>query len=175
MSARPRLVVTEVVPIASNPKPGLRRDPNCRVKPPAHEFAAIEYAIWIGGFVRRRMRTAPGGFVPIALLLAALAGCTNVESPTEPARAHLTITNNEATCAFRIQSDLPLEQPATWAIAQDGVPRWNGTMTTPGLTVGVAAFTGRLDLTVTYLGRTYGSTMGCTFNGPSVASSLVTQ
>jgi hypothetical protein len=65
MSTRPRLVAREIVPISANPTPGVHRD-GPRGKPKPHEFAAIEYAIWIGGYVRRRMRTAPGGFVEVA-------------------------------------------------------------------------------------------------------------
>lgn len=49
----------------SNPRPGVRRVPGCRVKPNAHEFAATEYVIWIGGVATRRMTSAPGGFVEV--------------------------------------------------------------------------------------------------------------
>jgi hypothetical protein len=87
VSARPRLLVPEIEP--QNPKSGLRRDPGPRVRPPAREFAVTGYAIWIGGYVVRRMRVAPGGFVAIALLLAAL-GCGT--SPTEPAALAVALT-----------------------------------------------------------------------------------
>lgn len=97
----------------------------------------------------------------VLLLATILAGCTNVQSPTEPARTHITITPQASACAFVVWSEPPIEEPATWTALENGVAKYHGTMTTQGHTIGEANFAGRYELVVTYRGRETRNAMDC--------------
>lgn len=101
--------------------------------------------------------------LPVAAVVAALAlvGCTNVPSPTEPARSHLTITPKAGACAFVVWSEPPIEEPATLTAYKDGAVAFSLPMTTQGHTVGIANFTGKYELAVTYRGREARGVMEC--------------
>lgn len=100
--------------------------------------------------------------LPGAVLAAlALVGCIGVQSPTEPARSHLTITPQAGACAFVVGSEPPIEEPATWTAYKDGAAAFSGTMTTQGHTIGAANFTGRYELAVIYRGRETRGAMEC--------------
>lgn len=59
-------VVTEIVPVFSNPKPGLRRDRTRPAgRPIVHPFVVEEIVCWRRGFPFRRLLNSPAGFLEV--------------------------------------------------------------------------------------------------------------
>lgn len=97
----------------------------------------------------------------LTLAAIVLTGCTNIQSPTEPAQSRITITPKPGACAFVVWSEPAIEEPAAWTAYKDGAAAFAGTMTTQGHTIGAANFAGRYELAVTYRGHETRGAMEC--------------